>query len=418
MPATSSDQANGWRQTKIITAPDATQYDKLGAALALDGDYLAVGATDVDMKDITIQRGVVYLFARDQGGKNQWGLATKLQNADDANDTSFGEALAISGELLAVGTPEITIGDNGRQGAVYLFARNPDNAASQPGQWHLLKKLVAKDGTANAWFGMDVALDHDTVAVGAWGADVGAHKGQGAVYLFARDQGGQDAWGLVQKVTSTDGQADDQFGAHVALHGDLLAVSATDATMNGLYQQGAVYTFQRTPATATPWRQIAKIGTDQRFSPWHFSPSIALSDQRLVAGDPEGKQGPGAVYLFGPSASGATTWTKLAKLTPQQGATWDQFGAAVAGDTEHILIGAYEESKQRNQEGAVYLFARSPQKANEWTQSAKLLPSDGANNDWFGWHVALRGNTIAVVAQAANVDAAQTIQGKVYLFEH
>lgn len=417
LSTTGADQANGWRQTKILTAPDVTKYDKFGTDMALDGDHLVIGATDIDPTDITIQHKVAYLFGRNQGGKNQWGLVKKLRADDDDTDNAFGEALAIRGDLLAVGAATATIQNNGRQGAVYLFTRTAA-AANQPEQWKLLKKLIADDGTANAWFGIAVALDHETLAVGAWGADVGDHKEQGAVYLFARNQGGQDAWGLVQKVVSADGQADDQFGAHIALHNDRLAVSATDATMNGYYQQGAVYLFQRTTAQTTPWQQIAKVGTDQQFSPWHFSQSVAVSDQLLVAGDPEGKQGPGTVYLFGPPAPGATTWSKLAKLNAQRGEIWDQFGATVAIDADRIAIGAYQDSKQNNQQGSVSLFARNAQNPTQWETSAKLTSTDGAANDWFGWNVAISGNTIAVVAQSAEVDPEKTIQGKVYLFEH
>ena len=63
----------------------------------------------------------------------------------------------------------------------------------------------------------------DTLAVGAPEADVDGKGEQGRVYVFSRDQGGVDQWGLVQELVAGDGLAGDRLGAAVSLAGELLA---------------------------------------------------------------------------------------------------------------------------------------------------------------------------------------------------
>jgi hypothetical protein len=68
----------------------------------------------------------------------------------------LGQSVALSGETLAAGAP----GENARQGAVYLWQKEPDG-------WREQTRLVAADGRADDEFGFAVALDGDLLVVGA-----------------------------------------------------------------------------------------------------------------------------------------------------------------------------------------------------------------------------------------------------------
>ena len=61
----------------------------------------------------------------------------------------------------------------------------------------------------------------------AAGAGRGGVLQQGAVYVFARDAGGADAWGQAAKLTDASVGSIGHFGASIALEGDLMAVGAS-----------------------------------------------------------------------------------------------------------------------------------------------------------------------------------------------
>ncbi|MDV7390622.1 FG-GAP repeat protein, partial [Arthrospira platensis SPKY1] len=78
-------------------------------------------------------------------------------------------------------------------------------------------------------------------------------------------------------------------------------------------------------------------------------------------------------------------------------ASGDVFGISVAlsSDGNTLAVGAdLEDTSPASNNGAVYIFTRS---GSTWTQQAKLLASDYASNEQFGYSVALSsdGNTLA-----------------------
>lgn len=98
-----------------------------------------------------------------------------------------------------------------------------------------------------------------------------------------------------------------------------------------------------------------------------------------------------------------------AKLTARDGAPFDSFGNAVAISGDTALIGAYYKN---NGVGQAYVFVRS---GNVWTEQAKLIASDAAPNDRFGYAVALDGDT--AIVGAINVDnGAIPNAGAAYVF--
>jgi len=87
-----------------------------------------------------------------------------------------------------------------------------------------------------------------------------------------------------------------------------------------------------------------------------------------------------------------------------RGSSAAYFGYALAifGDT--MAVGAFAAGT-----GAVYIYERNV--ANYWQVQQKLQPSDGADNDSFGYRVQMTANEIAVTSYAINFYA-----GAVYLF--
>ena len=127
----------------------------------------------------------------------------------------------MSGDLLVVGSPlnsDLAV----QAGAAYVFARNQGGS----NQWGQVKKVTAADGQAYDQFGTSVSINNTLVAVGCPLADVSTAVNCGAAYLFDQNQGGAGAWGLVKKIIASDLATSDQFGTSLTISGDLLAVGA------------------------------------------------------------------------------------------------------------------------------------------------------------------------------------------------
>lgn len=83
-------------------------------------------------------------------------------------------------------------------------------------------KLVASDGALGDNFGYSVAIDGDTIVVGArYDDDKGSNSG--SVYVFGWN-GGTSSWSQQQKLTASDGASSDYFGFSVAISGDVIVV--------------------------------------------------------------------------------------------------------------------------------------------------------------------------------------------------
>ena len=102
--------------------------------------------------------------------------------------------------------------------------------------------LTASDGANGDQFGSSVAIDGDTVVVGA----DDAHRLNGAVYEFVKPPTGWRAMTQTAVLTASDEQLGDAFGVSVAISGDTIVVGAPEATINGIRHLGAVYVFVKT----------------------------------------------------------------------------------------------------------------------------------------------------------------------------
>src|SRR6266850_114443 len=219
-------------QTKKLTASDAAANDRFGYSAAIDGDTVVVGAWAKNSNT-----GAAYIFERNQGGAENWGQVQKLTASDAAVNDQFGRSVAIDVDTVVVGAWL----KNSNTGAAYIFERNQGGAE----HWGQVKKLTASDGAGYGdQFGISVAINIDTVAVGA---NHGNRATSGAVYIFERNQNGLESWGQVQKLTADDAAAHDEFGTSVGIDGDTIVVGAVGKNSN----TGAAYTFDLT-STPTP----------------------------------------------------------------------------------------------------------------------------------------------------------------------
>ena len=138
--------------------------------------------------------------------------------------------------------------------------------------------------------------------------------------------------------------------------------------------------------------QVAKLLASDGTPNDLFGSSVSISGDTALIGA-WGDNASGSAYVF--TRSGGV-WTQQAKLLASDGAMFDGFGWSVSLSGDTALIGApFRYDNGDFFSGSVYVFTRS---GGVWTQQAKLLPSDGAAYDRFGGSVSLIGDTALIGA--------------------
>jgi hypothetical protein len=164
----------------------------------------------------------------------------KMVAADGAASDRFGFSVAIDGDTMVIGARwDDDKGSN--SGSAYVYTR--DAAGSLTAGWTQRAKLVAEDGAANDLFGRSVAISGDTVAVGAY-YDDDKGSASGSAYVYTRDAAGSLTAGWTQraKLVAADGAAGDEFGFSVSISGHTVAVGARFDDDKG-FNSGSAYLF-------------------------------------------------------------------------------------------------------------------------------------------------------------------------------
>ncbi|WP_428269502.1 DUF4215 domain-containing protein [Haliangium sp.] len=372
-----------WTQEAYLKASNTGPDDRFGWSVSLSGDTLAVGApyeasaatgSGGDQADDSVpDSGAVYVFRR---AGATWTQEAYLKASNTGPVDNFGWAIAVSDDTLAVGAfaeASAATGPGGDQdddsalgsGAVYVF-RHADAT------WTQEAYLKASNTDPNDCFGCALALDRDTLAVGARAeasAAIGPGGDQdddtapaaGAVYVFRRTD---TTWAQEAYLKASNTDPGDGFGAAVALSGDTLAAGAifeasaatgVDGDQDDDFADfaGAVYVFRRAGAE---WTQEAYVKASNTGLFDNFGWSLALSGTTLavaangeasaatgIGGDQNDDSAPlsGAVYLFRRIGQ---TWAQEAYLKASNTGAGDAFGTTVALSGDALAVGAYGEA--------------------------------------------------------------------------
>jgi ketosteroid isomerase-like protein len=442
-----------------LKASNTDGGDEFGYSVAISGDTIVVGAYEEDSSATGVNgnqqdnsangAGAAYVFTRDRQGS--WSQQAYLKASNTDAEDSFGRSVAISGDTIVVGAygeASSATGVNGNQqddsapnaGAAYVFRRDGQ------GSWSQQAYLKASNTDAADLFGSSVAISGDTIVVGAWKEDssaTGVNGNQqdnsatdsGAAYVFTRDSQGSWSQQAYLKASNTD--VKDFFGFGIAISGDTIVVGAygedSSATgVNGNQQDnsasyaGAAYVFRRDSQGS--WSQQAYLKASNTDEQDQFGESVAISGDTIVVGAEweassatgvDGNQQDnsashaGAAYVFTRDSQGS--WSQQAYLKASNTDTQDYFGFGIAISGDTIVVGAYGEASSAtgvngNQQdnsawraGAAYVFRRDGQ--GSWSQQAYLKASNTYTQDYFGWSIAISGDTIVVGAWAEDSSA-------------
>ncbi len=328
---------NTWDTGVKLAAPDIFPNALFGWSVAIDGDYIAIGA----------QTGnAAYIFHRI--GANTWDAGVKLVASDREPGDSFGRSIAIDGDYVVVGAHNEDAGGSSA-GAAYVFRRTDVNT------WDAGVKLVAPDAQADARFGEDVEIHEDYVIVGAHQESAGGVNA-GAAYVFRRTD--VNTWDAGVKLVAPDAQAQAYFGEGVAIQGNYAVVGAPNA-LSGDPPAGTAYVFRRTGVNE--WDAGTKLVTPEGGQVGdRFGHDVAIDGDCLIIGawgESVGYEGAGTAYVFRRSSSNA--WRTGVKLLAPEASQSASFGWGVAVNGDYVIVGARNESSTIPSGGAAYVFSES-----------------------------------------------------------
>ncbi len=376
-------------QAKLIPS-DGDLGDEFGHSVAISGDYAIVGAHGDD--DYGNYSGSAYIFQR--SGSN-WTEQVKLTPADGDSWEYFGYSVAISGDYAIVGA----YGDDDRgnySGSAYIFQRSGSN-------WIEQAKLIPSYNSSGGQFGRSVAISGDYVIVGApYDDDNGTSYG--SAYIFQRIG---SYWIKQTKLLSSDGYFYDFFGRSVAISGDYAIVGVVNDDDNG-FESGSASIFQR---SGSDWIEQVKLLPSDGYSFDHFGYSVAIrGDYAIVAApyDDDNGSESGSAYIFQRSGS---DWIEQAKLLPSDDYSYDYFGYSVAISGDYAIVAAPYDDDNGSESGSAYIFQRS---GSNWTEQAKLKPTNGYSEDYFGVSVDI-SDKLSIVGAYYNDDHG-TNSGSAYIF--
>ncbi|MBI1762033.1 MAG: VCBS repeat-containing protein [Acidobacteria bacterium] len=391
-------QLNGFVQQARLIANDGEGSDQLGRSVAISGDTVVAGAPG-DNIGANANQGSAYVFRRSGA---TWAQEAQLLAPDGLGGDSFGQSVAIDGDVIAVGAAFDDKPAGSNAGSVYVFRRTGT-------VWAFEQKLVPNDPQANDRFGNAVSLVGDLVLVGASLKDIGANADQGAAYVFKRAAG---TWTQQTRLTATngvvsDGVALDEFGYGVALNGNTALIGVPGRASG----KGVAYVFT---TDGTTWMFQQQFTNNTLAANDRFGNAVALNADTALIGAPNAlaaHQGAGFVF----TRSG-TTWAEQAQLIANDGAADDGFASSVALIGETALLGAPFDnlgfSEEINDQGSAYEFVRA---GTNWFQQTKLKANDGAADDQTGIAVALSAQYAVVGSWLKDINASLD-QGAAYVF--
>jgi uncharacterized repeat protein (TIGR01451 family) len=382
-----------WALQQKLVAPDGGPNEGFGQAVALDGNTVVVGTPFQ-----TFQFGAAYVFVR---SGSFWSFQQKLGAFDAAGGDQFGVAVSLAADTAVVGAHQDSTAGGPAAGSAYVFVRSGTS-------WSLQQKLVAPDGAASDLFGRSVAVAANTAVVGAPFDDNLGGIDAGSAYVFLRSG---TFWSLQQKLLASDGMPSAQSGTSVSLAGDTAVVGASGVDPPALLDAGAAYVFVRSGSIWTEQERL--VASDAGYGD-RLGHSVALSGDTVVAGarldDVLGSFDAGSAYVFVRSGS---VWTEQQKLVASvSGAAFELFGSSVSVYGDTAVIGAERDATSGGMDaGAAYVFVRS---GSVWTGQQKLVASDGDAGSFFGDSVSISGDTLVVGAPLATTPGGSA--GAAYVF--
>jgi hypothetical protein len=451
-----------WTEQDTFTANDVAAGDGFGWSVGLSGDYAIAGARDNDGS------GSVYIFKRDTNAET-WTQHQKLKANDTASGDEFGNSVAIEGDYIIVGAHFSEHNDIANNpGNAYIFKRDGTTDT-----WSEYQRLTASDAATQNQFGQYVSLSGDYAIVGASNGDSSTVTDTGAAYIYKKTtttlSGVRNPYFTDASTIVTDSNWSSSTGFEITSSQDSSTTysqnwRAFDNTYTAINSYESTWLSGNSPLTMPAWVQIQYpqdvviqsytiVGRDDtdRYYPtsWQLQGATAAAPSTYVNLETNGGNRtasswaplakvsydvntPGTAYryfrlyvnssnesgqvsinelklyttpLSGQSVTVEESWSEQQKLTASDAANANYFGGSVSISGDYAIVGAY--GKDTNTGGA-YIFKRD---GTTWSEIKNLTASDRASGDQFGYSVSISGDYAFVGAKEKN-----SARGAVYIY--
>lgn len=292
------DKLKWIRQSPKLVGSGIGFKSRFGLAVDIEGDVMVVGAPYIDLLDS--RKGKAFVFRRQ--GFN-WVEEQILLPAAPADWDWFGAAVAISGDVIAIGAP--SFGDKVTPTA-YVFRWNGST-------WIEEAALTAPGPRA---FGGTLAFEGNRLVVGTYWD---GQRYRLRVYTY-----NGSAWVLEDELFTTDPFGEDALGSGVAMSSDFIVVGASGSDESGT-NSGSAYVFRREGGA---WVQDAKLTASDAAFGGEFGRRVSIDATDLLVA------GRGKVYLFQQRAG---LWAETGRL-PRPPDVIGTFGTALDLEVPYAIV--------------------------------------------------------------------------------
>lgn len=310
-----------WGLSKTLSTSESG--DGFGSSVAIDGDYILIGAPANDSSGYT-DAGAVYVF---EYSSSTWPQSALLVSQNPESGGAFGSAVDISGEYAAVGAYLESPDGYTESGSGYVFYRNG-------GTWDSYQQF--SNSTAADHFGESIAIDGSNLVIGS----KEHNGGYGIAYIYALSE--TNSWTLSQTITSdtdTDKSAD-YFASSIDIYGNYIVVGVPLHDHDSLIDTGAAFVFLYDTGT-TSWGSMTRLVEPTSNAGDEFGGDVAINRSYIVAGA-SGYSGSyvyeGCAYVFKNASS--NSWSDYYTIEPYTEQVNGFFGSTVDLSGSEVIIGA------------------------------------------------------------------------------
>ena len=269
-------------------------------------------------------------------------------------------------------------------------------------------------------FGRRISITNDYLLVG--NSEQSSDQG---TWLFGKNTGGTDAWGLLKSFTfpgvndPSESTADnEQFGFSTSIDGDYIVIGANRSkAYNGsssITTAGLAFVYYRHQGGIDNWGLQQKIyaqntdGTHDIVEDARFGNRVNIKGRYLVVSAAERDNGGdlevGASYIYYRTGN---VWSIQQRIMPDVPIAGDKFGASVLSpDTLYCCASAKQGNK-------AYVFKRT---GTTWTQYKILLPQTLVTNSTFGFELEYDGENI-IVGAPGTTNSYPANEGRIYIYK-
>lgn len=392
---------------------------KIGVAPPIPSSPTSLPADDDDTTTIDVY-GSSTTTPPQAKAKNGGTTSRRLNSSERPSHTIFAMIVAI---LIFIGLiVVIVLGATGNLGSSSNYDNETNNI--DPKTFGTddcsVMEILPDDSTDGLHFGSTVAIQDDTIVIGAYNDDTGL----GSVYVFEREN--KKRWKQKAKFSLGQGSVGDHgelFGSSLALDGDTFVVGKPNDDRDSDWS-GSALVFRHTSDNRFPWQLEGMLRPWQQEERDYFGQSIDLRSGTVIVGANCNIVGvnSGAAFVFR-RYPGSSFWTQEAKLLPGEdgtdGSSNDEFGRSVAlsDDGNVAFVGSWLDADSRNQSmGSVYIYRRTAM--GTWEQEARLLPPYGRVDTTFGKSIAVDGEFVVVGAPGSPFEPHSIGAAYIYQLEH